>query len=216
MLLTASRRAAPPIASAACARHPFGPALSHAASVAGALVPLAALSAPLADITTAAISAALNKTLAIRKMITIPFLLVISDSSMCRGSSRRRSIRRRRREFESQDQCLPAVSCNSVCVVLSGLCGLSLGISVVKKKPDRRGHRRPRRVRRENSLENTSALFPCPPRPNLLIFSVRSLIRSKGLNARHLASRANPFLPLGGSHLRKPGPGRELLHLRQH
>src|SRR5215472_7007605 len=78
MLLTASMRAAPPMASAARARHAFGPAASQAASVEGALVPLAC-SVPCAAITAAVMSAAPNKAFAFRKIITRPVLLILCD-----------------------------------------------------------------------------------------------------------------------------------------
>src|SRR5215469_1084135 len=78
MLLTAPMRAAPPMASAARARHAFGPAASQAASMEGALVPLA-FSVPCAAIAAAVISAAPNKAFAFRKIITRPVLLIVCD-----------------------------------------------------------------------------------------------------------------------------------------
>src|SRR5215467_2879502 len=83
-------------------------------------------------------------------------------------------------------------------------------ISAVKKKLTAEDAENFRRVRWE-------LVWPrCHRLPNLLIFSVRSLIRLRNLNDRYFASGAKPLLPMGGPYLHQSGPGRELLHLRQH
>src|SRR5215469_1752574 len=99
MLLISSRRVAPPIASAAIARHPLGPALWQAASAEG-ILPVPGFSAAPAGIGTAAISTQLNKTSTFRKKFTYPTLF--QRFFDVHGKERRRSVRRRKREFESQ------------------------------------------------------------------------------------------------------------------
>src|SRR5690242_1117786 len=99
MLLTGLRRAAPPIASAASARHPFGPTVSQAASVEDILFVAAFWFASARIGNAETISVALNKMFTFGMTITGPVLL-ISDSSKCRGSGTRRSVRRREPDFE--------------------------------------------------------------------------------------------------------------------